>query len=126
MSMQKRKTKINKLVRNKKRRLIAFYSLVIGSSVVFGAGIIFLLFQQSQKPFVISPLPVMRALATNVQEDEYKNGDVPILCNLSESPQYICYLAYCFVTHYFRQTFKKLRPDHLGLKNQFKYLYKYY
>lgn len=70
MFMQKRKTKINKLIRNKKRRLIAFYSLIIGSSIVFSAGIVIVLFQQSQKPFVISPLPVMRALATNIHDDE--------------------------------------------------------
>jgi hypothetical protein len=68
--MHKRTTKSNKLQRNNKRRLIAFYGGIIGSSVVLVAGIALVLLLLAQKPNLISPVPIMKVLATGVYEDE--------------------------------------------------------
>jgi hypothetical protein len=74
MYTYKRKTKINKNQRNNKRRLIAFYTLTIGSSLLFAAGIIFVLTMQSQKPLLVSPIPMIKALANGSHDDEQTAG----------------------------------------------------
>lgn len=69
--MSKRLTKTNKLQRNNKRRLVAFYSLIITTSVLFASGIACVLLLQSQKPMLVSPIPVIKALANGTNDDNY-------------------------------------------------------
>lgn len=69
--MSKRLTKTNKLQRNKKRRVIAFYSMIIATSLLFASGIACILLLQSQAPALISPIPVIKALADGSHDDEH-------------------------------------------------------
>lgn len=65
----KRKPKI-KTKRNNKKRLIAFYGLILGSSIFFAGGIAFLLYMQQQEPVIISPIDNVKALSAGQHDDE--------------------------------------------------------
>lgn len=71
MFSYKRKPKI-KSKRNNKRRLIAFYSIIIGSSVLFGVGIVFVLYLIQQQPAIVSPLTSVKAHATDQDDEQVK------------------------------------------------------
>ena len=83
MFTYRRKTKINKNQRNNKRRLIAFYTLVIGSSMLFAGGIFAVVTIQSQKPLLVSPIPMIKALATGSHDDEQTTGIKKLLIDKS-------------------------------------------
>lgn len=48
-----------------------FYSMIVATSLLFASGIACILVLQSQSPVLISPVPVFKALANGLQEDEH-------------------------------------------------------
>ena len=67
--MSKRLTKTNKLQRNNKRKLIAFYGMIISTSLLFASGIACVFVLNSQAPVLVSPIPVFKALADGTRDD---------------------------------------------------------
>lgn len=48
-----------------------FYSMIVATSLLFASGIACILVLQSQSPVLISPVPVFKALANGLHEDEH-------------------------------------------------------
>ena len=65
----KRKTKV-KTQRNHKRRILLFYSLILGSSLFFAAGIGFVLYTDQQEPLIVSPIAGIQSHASRSVDDE--------------------------------------------------------